>query len=164
MSLQIREFREEDWPAVWAMLRASNAAGDVFAWSPDTSEEQMRRAWVETTAAVFVASENGQVLGSYFMRPNQTGLGAHVSNAGYVVAPEARGRGIASRMCEHSQAEALAMGFRAMQFNYVVATNEAAVHLWQKHGFAVVGRLPGAYRHLRLGYVEALFMFKQLTP
>jgi len=106
---------------------------------------------------------DGQVLGTYFIKPNQPGLGAHVCNCGYVVAPAAQGQGIASEMCQHSQAEAKAMGFRAMQFNLVVSTNQRAVRLWRKLGFSVVGTLPRAFRHLHLGYVDALVMFKELS-
>jgi ribosomal protein S18 acetylase RimI-like enzyme len=114
-------------------------------------------------AATFVAQGAGQrVLGTYYLKPNQPTLGAHVCNCGYVVAEQARGQGIASAMCEHSQSEARALGFRAMQFNLVVSTNEGAIRLWRKHGFAVVGVLPGAFRHARLGYVDALVMYKQL--
>lgn len=105
----------------------------------------------------------GAVIGTYFLKPNQPGLGSHVCNCGYVVAAQARGRGVAAAMCEHSQDQARALGFRAMQFNFVVATNESAVRLWQRQGFAVVGRLPGAFRHQKLGFVDALVMYKQLV-
>ena len=115
-------------------------------------------------ARTFVACDSqGRILGTYFIKANQPGLGAHVCNCGYVVAPAAQRRGIASLMCDHSQAEALAMGFRAMQFNFVVATNTRAMQLWERLGFSVVGRLPGAFQHQRLGYVDALVMFKRLA-
>ena len=161
---RIRRYRESDWPAVWEMLRAANAGGDVFAFPPDATEADLHQAWIDAPAAAYVACDAAErVLGSYFLKPNQPGLGAHVCNAGYVVSLDARGQGIASQMCGHSQAEAMAMGFRAMQFNFVVSTNEAAIHLWEKHGFKVVGRLPGAFHHQSLGYVDALVMFKQLA-
>jgi len=102
------------------------------------------------------------VLGTYVIRPNQPGQGSHVSNCGYVVSDAARGMGVASALCEHSQQEALRMGFRAMQFNFVVSTNEGAVRLWRKMGFEIVGTLPGAFRHPRHGFVDAYVMFKQL--
>jgi hypothetical protein len=104
------------------------------------------------------------VVGTYFIKPNQPGLGDHVCNCGYVVSPSAQGQGIAARMCEHSQQWAVANGFRAMQFNLVVATNERAVRLWERLGFSAVGRLPGAFRHQRLGFVDASVMLKQLVP
>jgi ribosomal protein S18 acetylase RimI-like enzyme len=161
----IRPFEERDWPSVWPLLHNTFLAGDTYAFPPESTEPEIHRAWVEVPAATFVACSNaGLVLGTYFLKPNQPGLGSHVCNCGYVVAPEARGRGVASAMCEHSQAEALSMGFRAMQFNLVVATNERAVGLWQKLGFSVVGTLPGAFRHQRLGFVNAFVMFKTLAP
>jgi ribosomal protein S18 acetylase RimI-like enzyme len=162
--VSIRRFRESDWPAVWPILRTTFEAGDTYAFSPDNTEYEIHRAWVEAPSATYVAcAPDGQVLGTYFIKPNHPALGAHVCNCGYVVAPFAQGRGIAAAMCEHSQAEAVSMDFRAMQFNLVVATNERAVRLWKRLGFAVVGTLPRAFRHLRLGYVDALVMFKELS-
>jgi ribosomal protein S18 acetylase RimI-like enzyme len=161
---QIRKYEESDWPATWTILHTTIAAGDTYSFAPHSTEEEIHKAWVEAPAATFVATDSdGRVVGTYFIKPNQPGLGSHVCNCGYVVALQAQGRGIASAMCEHSQLEAIAMGFRAMQFNFVVATNERAVALWQKLGFSVVGRLSGAFLHQRLGYVDALVMFKQLT-
>ena len=160
----IRKYRESDWPMIWPLLHSTFAAGDTYTFSPDSTETEIHRVWIEAPSATFVASDpEGKVLGTYYIKPNQPGLGAHVCNCGYVVAPQAQGQGVASAMCEHSQAEAIVMGFRAMQFNIVVATNERAVRLWQRLGFAAVGRLPGAFHHQRLGYVDALVMFKQLT-
>src|SRR5205823_450015 len=162
--VQIRHFQESDWRMVWPILQATFAAGDTYTFSPESTEEEIHHAWIDMPAATFVACEGtGRVIGTYYIKPNQPGLGAHVCNCGYVVAPDAQGKGIASQMCEHSQAEAIAMGFRAMQFNFVVATNERAIRLWQNHGYSIVGRLPGAFQHRRLGYVDALIMFKQLV-
>ena len=160
----IRRYRESDWPAVWALLHAIFEAGETYAFAPGSTEAEIHRAWIEGPAAVFVACDaHDRVVGTYLIKPNQPGLGSHVCNCGYAVAPEAQGRGVADAMCEHSQAEAVAMGFRAMQFNLVVATNERAVRLWQRLGFAIVGTLPRAFRHRRLGYVDAHVMFKQLV-
>jgi len=162
--ISIRRFHETDWPAVWSILRTTFEAGDTYAFSPDSTEAEIHRAWVDGPYATYVAcTPDGQVLGTYFIKPNQPSLGAHVCNCGYVVAPAAQGQGIASAMCEHSQAEAISMGFRAMQFNLVVSTNERAVRLWRKLGFAVVATLPRAFRHLHLGYVDAFVMFKELS-
>lgn len=162
---EIRSFREADWPAVWPMLHATLAAGDSYVFSPRSSEVEIHTIWVETPSATFVACDSaGAILGTYFIKPNQPGLGDHVGNCGYVVAPQAQGLGLATAMCEHSQRVAVELGFRAMQFNFVVATNERAVRLWERLGFAVVGRLPGAFRHQRLGFVDALVMFKALVP
>jgi RimJ/RimL family protein N-acetyltransferase len=105
-----------------------------------------------------------EILGTYYLKANQHGLGGHICNCGYIVSERARGKGIASIMCEHSQAEAVTHGFRGMQYNLVVSTNEGAIRLWKKHGFHVVGTLPGAFRDPDLGYVDAHIMFKQLVP
>lgn len=162
--ISIRSITPADWPAVWPLLQATFQAGDTYAFAPESTEAEIHKAWVELPAATFVAcSAGGQLLGTYFIKANQAGLGAHVCNCGYVVAPAAQGQGVASLMCEHSQTQAIAMGFRAMQFNLVVATNERAVRLWQHLGFAVVGTLPGAFRHRALGYVDAHVMFKTLV-
>ncbi|MDF3021977.1 MAG: GCN5-like N-acetyltransferaser [Steroidobacteraceae bacterium] len=161
--MDIRPLRDEDWPGVWALLRATFAAGDTYTFPPDSSEADIRKAWVETPLATYVAREGETLLGTYFIKPNQPGLGSHVCNCGYVVAPESRGRGVAAAMCEHSQQFARERGFRAMQFNFVVATNVRAVKLWERLGFAVVGRLPGAFHHRDLGYVDALVMYKSLA-
>lgn len=159
----IRAFQDADWPEVWRILEPVFRAGDTYSFAADISEEEARRVWVETPAATFVAgSDVGQVLGTYFIKPNQPGQGAHVCNCGYVVSPAARGRGIASSMCRHSQAEAVRRGFRAMQYNMVVSTNEGAVRLWKKLGFDIVGTLPEAFKHPTRGYVDAYVMYKLL--
>ncbi len=160
----ICRYQEADWPLVWPLLHATFASGDTYAFSPESSEAEIHKAWVEAPAATYVAcAQDGRLLGTYILKANQPGLGSHVCNCGYVVAPEAQGQGIASAMCEHSQHEAASMGFLAMQFNLVVSTNERAVRLWKKLGFHVVGTLPRAFRHQRLGFVDALVMYKELA-
>lgn len=162
--IDVRPYTDGDWPAVWQILAPVFRAGETYAFAPDISEPEARRAWIGTPLATFVAvDEQGVVVGTYFIKPNQPGLGAHVCNCGYVVAESARGQGIASLMCVHSQQQALAFGFRAMQYNLVVSTNVGAVGLWQSHGFDIVGTLPQAFNHSRLGYVDAYVMFKQLV-
>lgn len=159
----IRPFEDADWPALWRVLEPVFRAGDTYSFAADITEADARRAWIDVPAVTFVAvAPDGQVLGSYYLKPNQPGQGDHVCNAGYVVAAAARGQGIASRMCDHSQQQAGARGFRAMQYNLVVSTNEGAVRLWQRHGFEIVGTLPGAFRHPRLGEVDAHVMYKRL--
>lgn len=159
----LRPFVEADWPAVWGLFRAVAAAGDAFAYDEATTEAEARRLWVEPPSVAFVAgAADGTLLGTYFIRPNQPGRGDHVANGGYMVAPAARGRGLAVRLCDHSLDAARRLGFTAMQFNYVVATNTAAVRAWERCGFAVVGRVPGAYRHAALGPVDVLVMHRNL--
>ena len=162
---EIRAYVKSDWPRIWPILQETIRAGDTYTFSPQSSEEDIRHAWVEVPARTFVAIEpQGRFLGTYFIKANQPGLGAHVCNCGYVVARTAQGGGVATLMCEHSQAQALAMGFKSMQFNFVVSTNTRAIRLWERLGFSVAGRLPGAFNHQALGYVDALIMFKQLAP
>jgi len=114
------------------------------------------------TATYVALSNKKKIDGTYYIKPNQPGLGSHVCNCGYIVAEGAYGRGTGSAMCVHSQREAKKLGFKSMQFNLVVSTNKSAIHLWQKHGFQTIGVLPKAFNHKRLGYVDALVMYKQL--
>ncbi|MDP9108182.1 MAG: GNAT family N-acetyltransferase [Pseudomonadota bacterium] len=159
----IRPFIDADWPALLTLLRRTFASGDTYAYPPDSSDQAIRAAWIDAPSATLVAcAADGTILGTYVIKPNQPGLGDHVCNCGYVVAPAAQGQGVASALCAHSQQLARTMGFRAMQFNLVVATNTRAVQLWQRLGFSVVGTLPQAFRHQRLGYVDALVMYKLL--
>ena len=159
----IRPFKAQDWAAVWRIIEPVFRAGETYAFAPDISEAEARQVWIEAPMATFVAlDEHEDMLGTCYIKPNQQGPGAHVCNCGYIVSANARGRGVASDMCRHSQQEALSRGFRAMQYNLVVSTNSGAVRLWKKHGFDVVGTLPGAFRHPRLGFVDAYVMYKQL--
>jgi ribosomal protein S18 acetylase RimI-like enzyme len=161
----IRRARPEDWPALWKIIEPVFRAGETYAVSVDIEEDEARALWLDKPLATFVAvnAADGRVLGSYFLKFNQPGGGNHVCNCGYIVARDARGRGVAGQLCEHSQREAIAVGFRAMQYNLVVATNTGAIRLWQRHGFDIVGRLPGAFRHPTQGEVDALVMYKRLV-
>ena len=162
--LQIRPYVAPDWPAVWALLEAVFRAGETFPHDPAITEAEAQLAWVDQSQAVMVAVDPvGAVVGSYYLRPNSLALGAHVANAGYVVAEHCRRQGIGSRLCQHSLQAARRLGFRSMQFNLVVSTNSAGLRCWQRNGFQVVGTLPGAFRHQRLGYVDALVMVQALV-
>jgi ribosomal protein S18 acetylase RimI-like enzyme len=158
----IRPFEEADWPAVWAALELVFRAGETYAVDPAITEEGARAYWLAPEKQVLVAEVEGKVAGTYYLRANQDGPGAHVANCGYVVHPAARGRGLASAMCEDSLERAREQGFRWMQFNLVASSNEGAVRLWKKHGFAVVGTLPGAFHHPRQGDVDAFVMTRRL--
>jgi L-amino acid N-acyltransferase YncA len=147
--------------AVWQIFREVIAAGDAYVFEADITRETFLAYWF--AAHAYVAIEGDQILGSYIVKANQPGRGSHVANASYMVASAARGKGIGGLMCEHSLREAKALGFRAMQFNIVVSTNEAASALWRKHGFAIAGILPGAFRHQTFGYVDAHVMFRDLA-
>jgi L-amino acid N-acyltransferase YncA len=162
--LQIQCFEQADWPAVWELLEPVFRAGETFPHDPAISESEAQLAWVEQNQAVMVAMDPaGTVVGTYYLKPNSLALGAHVANAGYVVAERCRANGIGSRLCQHSLQAARRLGFRAMQFNLVVSTNTAGIRCWQRNGFQVVGTLPGAFRHRQLGYVDALVMFQGLV-
>ena len=137
-------------------------AGETYTMPSDMSEAHALAYWMGPDREAFVAEEDGVILGTYYLRPNQLGGGAHVANCGYVTAPEETGRGVARRMCEHSLQRARDRGFRAMQFNFVVATNERAIRLWQSLGFETVGRLPLAFLHPQYGYTDALVLFRVL--
>lgn len=158
----IRQAQTYDRPAIWAMLEPVFRAGDTYTVDPDISEEAALAYWFGPERRVFIAEEDGQPLGTYYIVRNQKGGGSHVCNCGYVTAPAARGRGVARAMLAHSLDLAPRLGFRAMQYNFVVSTNSRAVATWQRAGFEVVGRLPGAFRHPEQGYVDALVMFRAL--
>jgi ribosomal protein S18 acetylase RimI-like enzyme len=162
--LSIRPFQSSDWPNLYPILQSVFSAGDTYAFHPNSTESEIQTAWITLPQATFVATDKaGVVIGSYALKPNQPGLGSHVCNCGYVVAASARGRGVAGALCEHSQAYARAMGYRAMQFNLVVSTNVGAVRLWKRLGFSIVGTLPGAFNHSLMGFVDAYVMHKNLV-
>ncbi len=161
--INIRPYEPSDWPALWAIVEPVFRAGETYAFSPDISEDETRRVWVEMPKRTYVAvDDDGNIVGTYYIKPNQPALGAHVCNCGYIVAEAARGKGIASIMCDHSQRQAVALGFESMQYNLVVSTNLTAIRIWQKNGFEIVGTLPEAFRHPRLGLVDAHVMYKKL--
>ena len=160
----IRKYQESDWKQVWSMLEKVFRAGETYAYSPDISEEEAHKVWIEIPHETYVAFDNSNaILGTYYIKSNLPGLGSHVCNCGYIVSESARGRGVATEMCRHSQQVAVELGFRAMQFNLVVATNEGAIHLWKKLGFSDIGTLPGAFNSKSAGYVDANVMYKELT-
>jgi len=160
--LTIREADDRDRDAIWEMFRATVAPGDSFVYYPNTPREEAMAYWFAKGTRTYVAERDGQILGSYILRPNRPGLGDHVSNAGFMVAPAARRAGIGRFMGEHALNEARRLGYRAMQFNFVISTNETAVRLWQQLGFRIVGTLPGAFRHAQKGFVDAYVMYRLL--
>lgn len=161
-TLEIRPVTSDDEGHIWSIIGPAIRAGDTYALPPDMSEYDALRYWTGSDRETFVAEKNGRVLGTYYLRVNHAGGGSHVANCGYVTHIEARGLGIARLMCEHSLARARDRGFRAMQFNFVVSSNERAVRLWQSLGFDIVGRLPLAFRLPSGDYVDALVMFRRL--
>ena len=162
MSLSFRAAAEADGAAIWAMLEPVLRAGEVFALPRDWDRAAALGYWCAPHHTVCVAEDGGEVVGCYYLRPNQLGGGDHVANAGYMTAPGAAGRGVGRAMCEDSFARAASLGFQAMQFNFVVASNLGAVRLWRACGFDEVGRLPQAFRHPTLGPVDALVMYRRI--
>ena len=160
----IRLATEDDHDAIWAALEPVLRAGEAYALPRDWDRANALAYWFAMSHEVFVATDDdaGVVLGTYFLMANQQGGGAHVANCGYLTAPHAGGRGIARAMCAHSLDRARERGFRAMQFNFVVATNAAALHLWKAMGFQIVGLLPGAFAHPTAGDVDVLVMHRML--
>ena len=159
----IREATEADFESIWPIFHEVAAAGDTYAYDPEISKEEAFRQWMVLPHRTCVAVEDDLVLGTYYLKTNHQGPGSHVCNCGYMVSNAARGRGLATAMCEHSQIAALEMGYKAMQFNLVVETNEGAVRLWQKLGFEIAGTIPRAFDHVQHGYVGAHVMFKWLA-
>ena len=160
--MNIRPVGSSDADAIWSILEPTIRAGETYTLPREMDREQALAYWLSPDHAVFVAEEDSEVLGTYYLRANQKGGGAHVSNCGYMTATKASGRGVATAMCAHSLEYARTHGFRAMQFNFVVSSNLPAIHLWQKFGFDIVGRLPDAFLHPSLGYVDALVMYRTL--
>jgi len=158
----VREIGAEEFPRAWPVFKTVIASGDTYSYPPDLTMDRACAMWTTPPVRCFIAERAGDVLGCYNLRPNQPGLGDHVANCGYMVAPAARGQGIAATMCAHSLDEARRAGFRAMQFNFVVASNTGAIRLWQRHGFAIVGTVPGAFRHATLGPTDIHIMHRSL--
>jgi len=162
LTLEIRPAAASDESAIWTILEPMIRAGETYALARDMSREAALAYWLAKGHEVFVAADGDAMLGTYFLRANQQGGGAHVANCGYVTAADAAGRGVARAMCAHSLDQARTRGFRAMQFNFVVGTNVRAVALWRRMGFDIVGRLPGAFEHPGQGLVDALVMYRAL--
>jgi L-amino acid N-acyltransferase YncA len=161
--VRIREFVDDDWPAVWPIFQEVVTAGDTYPYDPAWTSEQARAVWVEASPGqTVVACEGARVLGTAKMGPNRPGPGAHVATASFMVAAAARGRGVGRALGEYAVSWAEAQGYAAMQFNAVVETNHAAVHLWRALGFHIVGTVPEAFEHPSLGRVGLHIMYRRL--
>ncbi len=159
---QIRLATREDYDAVWDIFKKVILTGDTYAYLPDTPKKDLAKYWFAPDMHSYVLEDNNQILGTYVLKPNKPGLAAHVANGSYMVHPKAQGKGIGKLLCEHSLQTAKKLGFKAMQFNLVVSTNEPAVKLWQKYGFEIIGTIPNGFNHMQLGYVDAYIMYKNL--
>jgi|SRR3984893_4208176 len=170
--LNIRPATDADRDAIWKIFHEVIAPGDTYVFAPETSREDALAYWFQTGNHSYVAEQDRSasaalrrdkhVVGTYILKANRPDLGSHVANASFMVAPAARGQGVGRAMGEHCLSEARRIGFRAMQFNFVVSTNESAIRLWKQLGFEIVGTLPGAFRHPAKGYVDVYVMFRSL--
>lgn len=160
--MQIRRAHMSDALPIWRIIGPTIRDGETYALDPDMTEAAALAYWLGNDRETFVAEENDEIIGTYYIRPNQAGGGKHICNCGYMTAAAAMGRGVARAMCQHSLHYARQRGYCGMQFNFVVSTNTRAVALWESFGFEIVGRLPQAFHHPKLGYVDALVMFRSL--
>ena len=160
--MNIREAVSSDFESIWPIFHEIVSAGDSYGYAVNTTKQEAENIWLSSPRKTYVFEENGEILGTYYLKTNQSGPGNHVCNCGYMVSSNARGRGLATAMCEHSQKIAIELGYKAMQFNFVAATNEGAIKLWLKLGFETVGRLPKAFNHPEHGFTDALIMYKWL--
>jgi ribosomal protein S18 acetylase RimI-like enzyme len=160
--INIRSATESDKPAIWQIIHAVISTGDTYVFDPETPKDEMLDYWLAPEKHVYVAEDDGEIVGTFWLKPNYPGLGAHVCNAAYMVAPDASGKGIGRQMAEFSLDEARRLGFTAMQFNFVVSSNRAAVKLWQRIGMEIIGEIPDAFDHRELGLTNAYVMYRKL--
>ena len=151
-----------DKNAVWKIIQSVIATGDTYVFAPNSSKEKMLEYWFGDEKETYVAVLDKQILGSFYLKANQPDLGSHICNAGYMVSPKAKGQGIGRKMAEFSLPEAKRLGFKAMQFNFVVKSNEIAVKLWLSLGFEIIGEIPEAFQHIDKGLTNALIMYRKL--
>lgn len=160
--IQIRPTVEADKDSVWQIIKAVIAGGDTYVFDPDTPEDEMLAYWFSPEKRIYVAEDDGEILGTYWLKANQPDLGSHVGNGAYMVSPNAKGKGIGRKMAEHSIEEARRLGFHSIQFNFVVKSNKIAVNLWKSVGFEVIGEIPDAFNHKQNGLTNALIMYRKL--
>jgi L-amino acid N-acyltransferase YncA len=161
--MKIRAATEADRDAILKIFYEIISAGGTYAFDPEMSREEALAYWFRPDTQAYVAEKDGRIVGTYILGPNQLGPGSHVANAAFMVGSNVRGSGVGRAMAEHCLTEAHRMGFRAMQFNFVVSTNVPAIHLWKQLGFEIVGTLPGAFRHPEKGYVDVYVMYRSLV-
>lgn len=161
-NVAIKEASNEDFDAIWDIFQRVVVTGDTYAYSPNTTKEEAYRFWMPPEKKTYVAIINTQIVGTYFIKANQPGLGSHIANAAYMVHPEQHGQGIGNAMALHSITEAKKLGYIAMQFNLVVSTNKAAVNLWEKMGFKAIGTTPCGFKHASKDLVDTYIMYKPL--
>ena len=160
--MNIREAKQNDYDAVWDIFKRVIKTGDTYVFNPNTEKKDLAKHWFAPYMKTYVAEERNQIVGTYIIKPNQIDLGSHVANCSYMVDPNAQGKGVGKLLCEHSIENANQLGYKAIQFNIVVSTNEAAVKLWEKYGFTIIGTIPNGFKHRLFGLVDAHIMYKEL--
>jgi ribosomal protein S18 acetylase RimI-like enzyme len=160
--MEIRLAKPTDHETVWEIFHRVIKTGDTYVYSPNTPKSSLNKIWFGEEMKTFVVEIEGLILGTYFLKPNQMDLGSHIANAGFMVHPEAFGKGIGKAMCGHCLETAKTLGYKGMQFNFVVSTNTIAIKLWKKFGFDIIGTIPDAFKHQRFGLVDAFIMYKKL--
>ena len=161
--LTIQKYTSSNWDELWQVIKPIFRAGETYTYSPNISKEEAFDIWIKSPQETYIAkNEKNQIIGSYYIKPNQSELGSHVCNCGYIVSVNARNKGIATSMCKHSLILAKELNFKAMQFNMVVSTNIGAINLWKKLGFEIIGNLPNAFNSMSKGYVDAVIMYQEL--
>ncbi len=152
----------KDFDQIWEIFHEIVSQGDTYVFDPHTPKEKLNEYWFSESMETFVAEDDGEIVGTYIIKPNQMDLGSHIANCSYMVHPKHQGKGIGKLLCEHSIRYARENGYLGIQFNFVVSTNVPAVRLWQKFGFKIIGTIPKAFRHKKLGFVDVYIMFKDL--
>ena len=161
--MEIRIAKETDYEQVWMIFSKVIKTGDTYVFDPKTPKPDLRKHWFASYMQTYVMEENGIILGTYIIKPNQIDLGNHIANCSYMVNPQAQGKGIGKKLCEHSLQIARKNGFKGIQFNIVVSTNKGAIKLWEKYGFEIIGTTPKGFRHAELGFVDTHIMYKELS-
>ena len=160
--IEIRKANAEDKDQIWEIIREVISKGDTYTFDPNSSKETMLNYWYGPDRHTYVATDKGKIVGTFMIRDNQPGLGAHIANGAYMVSEAASGKGIGKKMGEFSLAEAKRLGYTAMQFNIVIKSNTRAVHLWQNLGFKIIGEIPDAFNHKENGMTNAYIMYRKL--
>ena len=160
--LKITTATPADFDEIWKIFQPILQAGGTYVYSPDTSKDEAFSIWFDESYDTYIAKLDDEIVGAYVIRPGHRDLGSHIANAAYIVADKHRGKGFGRNLGEHSIEQARRLGYKALQFNYVVSSNKVAIELWRKLGFSIVGTIPAAYNHPELGYIDIHIMHRKI--